>query len=125
MVRLENRKGEILRNDSEATNMIIGPSLQDRLLKDWENSLRSDNPLDVLRALVWLGGKHWNLKDWESPDGRQYPSTDVERSAIQLNITRTMEAIQDRLKELIQSKNPWIRAAAELAIKRDDGQTSK
>lgn len=125
LVRLEDSKGHILRNQYVATNWTIGPNLPTLHPKDWENSLMSDNPVDVLSTLVWLGGIHWDLKisrTW--PDGRRDPSPEIKKHAIDVNQVRGLEAVQNKLKELTKSKNQWIKQAAELAIRPEDGDTS-
>jgi hypothetical protein len=121
LLRLEDSKSRILRNEYVASNWTIGPITPERPIEDWTNSLMSDNPIDVLRTLVWLGGKHWDLKETSVFPGD--PRSDVKKEAEYVNNVRAVERIQNRVKSLLESKNQWIREAAALACKPEDGDT--
>jgi hypothetical protein len=114
LVRLENSEGEIVPNEYDSSNQTIGPTASDRSLSDWENSLMSDNPVDVLRTLVWLGSRHWELEERPSSTKELTPEADARN----VNNVRSIERIQNKLKVLIGSDNQWIREAAEFASRQ-------
>ena len=125
LVRLDN-SGKAIRNKFVASNWIIGPEVPKRSVAEWERSLLSDNPAEILRTLGWIGGKHWdlNIPPRTFPDGFESPSSDVKENAELVNLVRARPLVRARLEELSGSKNKWIREAAELALKPHDGDTS-
>jgi hypothetical protein len=58
LVRLEDSDGRYVRNDYLHPNDTIGPKMPERGPQDWEASLSSEDPAEVLWALGWLGGEH-------------------------------------------------------------------
>ena len=125
LIRLEDSSGQILRNSYQAKNWTIGPIPRHREPADWEASLRSDDPVDVLRALVWIGGEHCYPGDDDSTSPNTDPGTSIHKTirSKPVNEVRAMPGVKRRLKELVRSKNKWIREAAELAIKPADDTT--
>jgi hypothetical protein len=120
LVRLEDGKGGILRNSYQARHWTIGPTPPRREPGEWEVSLRSDNAVEVLRALVWIGGEHCYPCDEDSTSRDGEP---LKIRSKYVNQVRAMPGVQCRLKELLRSKNKWIREAAKLAIKPADDTT--
>src|SRR5262245_55269226 len=125
LVRLEDGGGAI-RNKFVAGNWIIGPPVPNRTAAEWEQALLSDDTLENLRTMVWLGGKHWDLKipPFQRPDGEIEPTPEVRANAELVVNVRARRKVHERLKELSRSENKWISEAAELALKPHDGDTS-
>jgi hypothetical protein len=125
LIRLEGKDG-LRRNRFVAENWTIGPRISDRTAEEWENALRSNNPGEVLSALTWIGGKHWDLKIpphvWS--DGYTNPTADVRMNAELVTGVRMLPSVQQRLIELRESGSKWIKEAAELALHPHDGDTS-
>jgi hypothetical protein len=125
LIRLEGKAG-LLRNKFVARNWTIGPRIPDRGPEEWENALRSNNPGEVLSALTWIGGKHWDLKIpphvWS--DGYTDPPAEVRMNAELVTGVRLRPSVLQRLIELRDSGSKWITEAAELALHPHDGDTS-
>jgi hypothetical protein len=118
LIRLEGN-GKPARNRFVATNWTKGPLMPERTPEEWEQALLSNNPGEILSTLMWIGGKHWDLKI-----NYDRPSPIVKQNAELVTKVRAREGVQQRLQELSQSENKWIREAAELALTPHDGDTS-
>jgi hypothetical protein len=124
LIRLEGKAG-LLRNQFVAENWTIGPRIPDRTSEEWEETLRSTNPGEVLAALTWIGGKHWDLKIphvWS--DGHSDLSPEVRKNAELVTGVRLRPSVQQRLIELRDSGSRWMKEAAELALHPHDGDSS-
>ena len=125
LIRMDGQAG-LLRNKFVARNWTVGPRIPDRTPEEWENSLRSTNPAEVLWALTWIGGKHWDLKIptkvWS--DGYTEPAPDVRNNAELAVSVRLRPSVQQRLIELRDSGSKWVTEATELALHPHDGDTS-
>ena len=124
LIRLE---GEVtaLRNQFVADNWTMGPRVPERTPEEWESSLRSNNPAEVLWALTWIGGKRWDLKipTQVGSDGYTEPMPDVRKNSESVVSVCQRPGVQQRLKELRGSGSKWMMEAAELALHPHDGDT--
>jgi hypothetical protein len=112
LVRLENSAGKAIRNRYYLKHFRSGPRVAALSEAEWEADLLSKERARVLRALVWLGGLHWDLK----ADGNEAP--DQVRLWRQV---RAREKVAARIQELLKSDDPWLREAAQLAAAPEDG----
>ena len=96
-------------NNYQNRHVTIGPQLQ-RSVEDWEKALHSDDEAEVLTALLWLGGYHW--------DGLPAPYDEDKGESEKVSILSSREPIRKRLFELSQSKNFWIQAAAQPIVSK-------
>jgi hypothetical protein len=111
LVRLEDFDGNATRNRYYVRHFACGSAIPKQSEAEWEADLRSRDRLKVLRALVWLGGTHWDLQ------AKDKPETQVEDFA-EINLVRKVRAnkkVVTRLKELANSEDRWLREAAQLA----------
>ncbi len=100
---------------------------------EWKQALFSENSIDILDALMWLGGRHYSLEELEYDQQitdlarKADPDFNVNKSYIErcpnsindAKVFAEMKAdkeVQKRLSELTQSKIVWIKEAAELAL---------
>lgn len=111
LVRLEDSAGSVLRNVYWAPNHTIGPDVPSRTPEEWEAALNANDPADVLRTLVWLGGVHLSSSK-EKPK-----NVDLEkfRDVILVEKVRARDGVQKALRRLVASRDKWIREAAKLA----------
>ncbi|HKV32763.1 MAG TPA: hypothetical protein VJP89_00430 [Pyrinomonadaceae bacterium] len=107
LVYLE-QAGRFELNKYSYQNLTIGPQLS-RSAGDWEKALSSAHEAEVLSALLWLGGDHWNGQPW--------PYNEDEADAKKVSLLRSRDAVRKRLLTLSESDNPWIVAAAGSALK--------
>lgn len=96
-------------NNYANPHMTVGPQIQ-RSVDEWEKALNSADDVDVLTALLWLGGVHWN--------GLPAPYDVDKDEAEKVSILSSREPVRKRLFELSQSKNYWIKAAAQPIISK-------
>ena len=132
LVRLEDDKGKLVQNSYEYPNSQIGPIPDAISIEDWRALLESSEPSDVLSALVFLGGTHFQRNP--------FPENIAHESSAQ--VQRYKGAIGDQqiwalITKLESSDNKWVSEAAERerererASARDDpkntsrGQTKK
>lgn|GEM_PF-1924959 len=114
LIRLENKTGELVRNNYSAPNLRIGPDVKFLSPTDWKSSLTSIDPADVLASLTWLSGVHLNPKKLPFDYGQiQYEHMDDVSLNEQLEsngeVRRTIEALSS-------SENKWVREAAKLDL---------
>jgi len=111
LIRLEDSRGEPVKNIFGAPNHTIGPNLAGRSAAEWEKALGSTDSAETLSALAWLGGRHWDIQ-------KPLPEYEHEELAeAQLaDSVRTRRSVQDAIHKLAKSKNRWVREAAELAM---------
>lgn len=88
----------------------IGPQVN-RSADEWEHALSSPQPAEVLSALMWFGGHHWN--------GEPAPYDDNKADGEKYSALRARSSVQAKLNELSQSENYWISAAAKSALDAD------
>ena len=113
LVRLEKSDGSITRNRYTTCNHAIGPTAKGRSVEEWEAALHSTNEVEMLLALMWIGGIH---DDPATPgDYGPRPAWGESEYVQQVRQLRGLELMQKRLSWLMKSNNQWIREAAELA----------
>jgi hypothetical protein len=107
LLRLEDSAGKICRNYYEAPNHTIGPPVPVRTPEDWERALSSSDLREVLRTLVWLGGRH-------APPTPPDPTLHREslEEAKRFSETRHRPGVETRIADLVKSPHPWIADAA-------------
>jgi hypothetical protein len=118
LVRLEGYDGIATRNLSYIPHFECGPHIPKQTQQEWETELLSDDNRRILRALTWLGSVHWNLKANDQPDNQREDFDDVRL----IHKLRASEKVIARLDELAKTKDPWVREAAELALKAEDSR---
>ncbi|HXQ70752.1 MAG TPA: hypothetical protein VN844_09705 [Pyrinomonadaceae bacterium] len=106
LVYLE-QDGRFEANGYSHRNQTIGPLLN-RSADDWEKALGSVHEAEVLSALLWLGGDHWN--------GQPPPYNEDEAEAKKVSSLRSRDAVRKRLLALSESDNWWIKPAATSAL---------
>jgi hypothetical protein len=119
LVRLEGKDAEILRNSYGCRYPAVGPPVPRRDVEAWAAALASADEVEVLRALMWLGGQH---REVEQADGRGASGEDggpdkCPEAADDAKLYAQAEArgdIRRRLEHLAASPSQWIRQAAEL-----------
>jgi len=112
LLRLEDGRGRPLDNVYDPSNHLIGPRVPDRAPEEWEAALYSGNVAEVLRTLVWLGGRHAG-PGTASPAGIYRESR---AQADRVQAVRTRPGVCARVAELERSSNFWIRDAAALCV---------
>jgi hypothetical protein len=96
LVRLENARGVALRNGYHDLGAELGPPMPTRTPSQWEQALASPDRVEVLRSLLWLGGRH------DGPNAR-FVAAFVRRPRAR--------ALLEKLRD---AKDPWVRDAAAL-----------
>ena len=118
LIRLEDADGKATRNSYYVNHFACGPSLPEQTLEQWEADISSGDRARVLRALVWLGGVHWEGPPAEQSSPQYEPT---ERFELVRRI-RGSEKVADILISLATSEDRWIREAATLAASPKDGR---
>jgi hypothetical protein len=116
LVRLEDADGKATRNRYYIGHFACGPILPEQTAAEWEADVFAGDRLRTLRALVWLGGAHWQGKLPEEPHP-QYEGTE------QIELVRSVRAdrrVAEKLKTFVKSDDVWIREAAALAVDPKD-----
>ena len=85
----------------DATETTVAPRME-RSVAEWETALNSDDDVEALSSLLWLGAHHWT--------GR--PMHYVENEGLKVSTMLAREDVRARLRALSQSANPWIKTAA-------------
>lgn len=116
MVRLEDVDGQAVRNNYRIKHFRHGPPAPKQSAAAWESDLKSTDRMRVLRALVWLGGTHWDLKENPVPDRQGEDREDV----LLVREVRQREKVIARLRELVESNDRWVREAAKLDLHPKD-----
>jgi hypothetical protein len=131
LVRLEDDRHKIARNMYTARHYIIGPEVPERSVEDCETVLRADAPANTLALLTWMSGIHGDNElrsEAGCLDQRNggYDKISESRITPYLGVSKYNETIREllerkfvreRLKQLTNSENQWIREAAELVIR--------
>ena len=104
VIRLELENGDSRPNNYTAVNWTVGPSLPERTVQEWVDALRSADPVERLRSLVWLEGSRKSpyLADSQNPDPRL---EEVAIAAVTREVVRAVGALR-------HDSVPWIREAA-------------
>jgi hypothetical protein len=110
LIRLEDSKGKLIRNVYGAPNHTIGLNQTGRSSADWAKSLESNDRAEVLAALTWLGGIHWN-PGMAAPD---YLHEEMSEARLAEEV-RALETVKASVNRLRHSDDAWVRDAAKLA----------
>ncbi|MDQ1522144.1 MAG: hypothetical protein QOE47_68, partial [Pyrinomonadaceae bacterium] len=123
LIRIEGKDGEALRNSYECLDAAIGPRITPRDADEWAAALTSTDEVEVLRSLMWFGGKHGDVEASEEsamlPDEGRPPRQDKrlskcpEVAAVGAKLFARAD-VKRTLDELAASLKEWIRQAAEL-----------
>jgi len=112
LIRMGDAEGNPVQNSYASRGPSIGPHIPKRTAREWRESLNSENPYEVLETLVWLSGLHLTSDSLRVPHVSQ---ESVEDSML-FEAVRDSPEVKQKLLELRDSPNIWIRQAAELAI---------
>jgi hypothetical protein len=112
LVRLGPDGDRATRNDYAMKGSACGPAIPTQTDAEWEADLHSKDRRRVLRALVWLGGLH----DSFAPNASRNSLREDLQDILLVRSVRQRERVIGRLRELAQSKDLWLREAAELAL---------
>lgn len=118
LIRLEDYDGKGTRNGYYVRHFQSGPALPKQTEVNWKTDVLSSDRGRLLRALVWLGGRHYDLKPGDNPGNQDEAVED----AMLVRKVRENKQVIDRLKELVESSDRWVREAARLASKPEDGR---
>lgn len=111
LIRLEDSSGQAVANSYRAANLEIGIRPRASTLEEWVELLDSSDRVDVLSALVFLGGEHLTKQDYDAlpPDFRP----EIQDSLF-VRLIKQSE-IRERILFLSRSSDKWIQQAASLA----------
>ncbi len=118
LVRLENSDGTATRNQYYIGHFACGPEIVKQTERDWEADVLSSDRMRILRALVWLGGSHWDLREGDIPENQHEAFEQVQL----VHQVRGRPKVVTRLKELCKSEDLWLREAAQLAADPQDAR---
>jgi hypothetical protein len=141
LVRLERKDGKLLRNGYGCPHPSVGPPVPAKTAEEWARALASEDKVEVLEALVWVGGRRQTIEELkeeqeqerrfeaEHPETKGGPSfatldrcpAAVEDAALYAEV-RARADVKARLEKLSKSEDVWVRQAAELALKSRDGE---
>jgi WD40 repeat protein len=116
LIRIENSNRTATRNRYYLRHDQCGPTAPVQTAAEWESDLLSRTRPKVLRALVWLGGVHWELRPGESANPQM---EDVQQVRLVRKL-RKRPAVLARLRELAKGKEEWERQGAQLALDPQD-----
>lgn len=133
LVRLEDGEGSVLRNGYGCEYPSVGPPEPERTADEWARALSSRDKVELLQALMWVGGRHQS-DEWlsEELNGEKHgarPANSVGRGTVEpdpcarsyedvrtfVNV-RARDDVRLRLKDLAGSDDVWVRQAAESAL---------
>ena len=106
------------RNDYGLSNFTVGPRIN-RSGDEWEKALNSAANVEVLSALMWLAGRHWDGKT------QMGPYAEDKAEAEKFSVVSTRDSVQRRVKELSEVNEQadltkfWIKAAAGTVLRKD------
>ena len=114
-VRMEDRKGKLIRNDYLSPNHTLGGDLPAKDMAGWSALLESRKLPLRLAALTYLSGTHMN------PDRRR---TDVASESVEdakvARAFRDADSTKKRIADYRQSEYGWLKEAADLAARPAD-----
>jgi hypothetical protein len=114
LVRLEDASGQLTPNDYQYGGPWFGPKLPARTADEWEDLLLSAESVEVLEALMWVGGSHHTLPErWPG-----YLSKEQVEAAKLVAAVRGRPNVKRRIAELSHADDTWVREAAVLAGKQ-------
>jgi hypothetical protein len=110
-LRAEDSNGDAIQNTYSPRFHQIGPKVVKRTLEEWDDTLRSGHMMELLEALMWLGGKHRSPHPWKC-ESQSYEELEIAEQVDRLQKSTT---VRKRVIELTRSENRWVREAASLA----------
>jgi hypothetical protein len=108
LIRIETATGEPLQNEYVHANQEIGLVPEAHTLEDWAKMLESNDDIEMLSALVFLGGRHIAPADDPDAPGRSQYAELFEQLL-------TNPRIREAIERLAKSDDEWVRQAATLA----------
>lgn len=112
LIRLEDSKGQIIRNVYGAPNYVIGLNKKGFSVDEWERMLETNDIAELLATLSWLNGVHWNPAKQQTENWFE----DINEATLAEKV-RSREGVKEKIKKLAQSKNNWIKDSIQLAQK--------
>lgn len=112
LVRLEDDEQNIVRNSYITEVPFTGTPAPKRTVEQWQQSLDSKSPCEVLETLVWSSGMHLSSDEERISNVNQESLEDSEL----FETVRSSPEVKQKLLVLRNSPSIWIRQAAELAI---------
>lgn len=109
LVKLENSKGEIVPNYYYASNHTIGSIPSDLTEQQWINSLNSNDIIEVLATLTFLGGQHSDKFD-------QLFAGEKSKRVKLVEKIHANQSVKLKISEFIKSDNRWLNDAANLFL---------
>jgi len=120
LIRIEDRLGRAVRNNYrlEYSNGCVGPRVRESNRETFRRLEFSEDPVEVLAALVWFSGIHTTIygPPYDSPYAERREGSVASQDGY-------LSRARRRLLELAQSADPWIREYARLALEPVYGPT--
>ena len=107
LLRLEDGSGNCIPNIYSWPNLTIGPLPSARKDSEWTRALHDSGTIEVLQALIWLGGDHTHRDTTEN-------AGEVTGC---MNVRRDPET-RAALERLAGDKDRWISQSAKLALEK-------
>lgn len=111
LVRLEDLDGRLVRNTYAYPNQQVGVASDLVSRREWLGRLESGDPVDILSALVFLGGEHLNPKLRRE----DVLEEDRQQCAVFERLLHSAD-VRQMVEEYAHSPNPWIREAARSVV---------
>ena len=112
LVRLEDERGVLTRNNYCWESPPKGPPVPKRGRQEWIDRLNSPNIVVQLETLVWLSGMHLPSSEPRRKNVNQERAEDSERYEAVRHDSQTSQALQT----LTRSPNPWVADYAKLSL---------
>ncbi|MDQ3749477.1 MAG: hypothetical protein M3367_10785 [Acidobacteriota bacterium] len=113
LIRLEDSKGQLIRNIYGAPNYTIGINETGLSAEERKSLLKSNDTAETLASLMWLSGKHLNPNKLQNYSAK-YDENIAEAKLA--NETRSLSEVKATLQKLKNSNNYWLQNAANLAL---------
>lgn len=113
LIRFENKNGTVGQNKYYAPNWTVGPPVPTRSPDKWAAVLKHGSAIEILEALVWLGGDHLDPSERRKNSIEESPE-DLSRYLQ----TIQSESVVKKLQSLANSTNSWISQAATQVLEK-------
>ena len=117
LIRLENHDGEIIPNHYSSIHM-IGTTPPQRSEEQWINSLKSNDIIEVLATLEWLGGKHQGNLVWVGGNRQKIKTEETDF----IDKILANETVKLKILEFAQSENKWLQDSANFVLNVKDAE---